>query len=432
MSLIHALEKIQWNRSIPVVCAVSGGMDSMALLHALKMAEFNVVVAHINHQLRDDAFTDETFVRTMADTYGFPVRVKRAFIDPRTNIQNSGHQVRLAFYQEVAEEFETTFVFLAHHQDDQIEHFFIQVLRGFSKLSWHGMNAYSKVQGIRLIRPFLGIPKSEIDAYIKSHEIAYRHDNSNDSLKYLRNQIRHRIMPIIRQERPRFVARILKAQHRLKERIDAEISEYITSVDNRLIIKNPHYLDAPEAVQKRLLNHLWALTTERSPRSAKFWAMCHARLLQNSDNIRFEIDETYVLTRDYGHISIVSSDESLIQDTLIDAWGTWIISHKLKWDVTQQKRAHDSGLRLQLCYNERTFPITVRTAKKGDNLSFSYGHKKVSQWFKDQKIPWAQRRQIPILETGDGKIHIWHSDYAQSTAECEEKVYIYEVMNVEQ
>lgn len=432
MRLNEVLLPYQSLHDTPILCAVSGGVDSMVLLHALKQAHFDVIVVHVNHQLRDDALQDEALVTSVANAYNFPCETERVLINPDGNVQNEGHQLRLAFYQKVAQKYGANSVFLAHHQDDQIEQFFIQMARGFSELAWAGMSKTSQIGPLRLIRPFLEMPKSMLIEQANMHGIQYRHDTSNDADTYLRNKIRHHIIPKIKAEAPDLLRRIIPAQIALKKRIDEEKKQVLTFEKNRVILDIKRFQKGLINQQKRWLHYLWESSTDLAPRSERFWEMITKRLRVNASNVHFHVVDDWYLSLDYGVLSVVQMNENTSHPLVIEDFGRHFIHEGLWLDVSPQKKAHVSGLALELCYNERTFPIKVRTAQKGDIIAFDYGHKKINQWFKDVKIPWGLRPKTFVVETNDDRLLILHPSFPKLEEKCASKVYLYEVKNAEQ
>ena len=432
MTLNEAILPYQSLKHFPIVCAVSGGVDSVVLLHVLKSAGFNIVVAHINHQLRDEAHEDEKFVETLAAAYGLPFEAKRVHINHQTNIQNEGHQLRLSFYQEVARKYNAQHVFLAHHQDDQLEHFFIQIARGFSELAWGGMTPTSKINKIQLIRPLLELDKETLVKYAKNHQLSFRHDASNDADYYLRNRIRHTIIPKIKATSPDLIQRIIPALKVLKTSIESEKKHVLDFQKNTYSLDINRFKNASSIQQKRWLHYLFESSTHLPPRSDRLWEMIIKRLQHDTSNVHFHLVEDWYMSLDYGVLSVVQWQKRVDEPILIRDFGKHLIDDGVWLDVSPQKKAPVSGLSLELCYNVSTFPIQVRTAKKGDILSFDYGHKKISQWFKDVKIPWGLRPQILVVETNDGRLAVMHPSFPKPNEKCTSKVYIYEVKNAEQ
>lgn len=179
------------NPSEPVVVAVSGGLDSVVLLHMLHSAGIRGVVAHVNYGFRgEESDADEALVRRLAQDLGWPVRVSHPNIESG-NRQDESRKHRYDFFEEVRIEIGASCIVLAHHQDDQVETIVLKLLRGARLDACHGMLP----QRGRIVRPLLSTPQSELIEYARIHELEWREDASNADRKYLRNHVRHDILP---------------------------------------------------------------------------------------------------------------------------------------------------------------------------------------------------------------------------------------------
>jgi tRNA(Ile)-lysidine synthase len=196
-----------------ILVAVSGGLDSMVLLHALhKLAFLNkwrLAVAHLNHCLRGrSSDADERLVRSVCKKLGLPSFVDRANVrevadQQKLSIEMAARKARHEFLARVAKQQKISTIALAHHVDDQVELFFIRLLRGSGGEGLAGMkwrSAFPGVKGIELVRAFLGEPKSALRKYAAAHKVKFREDATNASLDILRNRIRHELLPLLRSK----------------------------------------------------------------------------------------------------------------------------------------------------------------------------------------------------------------------------------------
>jgi tRNA(Ile)-lysidine synthase len=201
----------QWDKKTPWILGVSGGMDSMFLLHAMREAGFkNLIVCHLNHGLRENAGYDERLVMRQCVAYGVRCLIRRAKIAEiaarrHQSVETVARDVRRQFFYEIAHQEGAKGVFLAHHADDQAETLLLHLLRGCALTGLAGMaqetaflpaSAPSGAAPVALLRPLLGVRREEIQEYVTQQEIAYVTDESNDSLLYTRNRIRHILLPI--------------------------------------------------------------------------------------------------------------------------------------------------------------------------------------------------------------------------------------------
>jgi tRNA(Ile)-lysidine synthase len=183
---------------------VSGGRDSMALLHLLAVSGWkHLVVCHLDHGLRGAASRrDAEFVRAAADRLGFHCELGR--VDTRAfacehglSLELAGRQLRHEFFHACARKHRCFRLLLAHHADDQVETILFNFLRGTGLPGLAGMKPVSSLGRLTLVRPFLNVPRREIDAFVRARRIAFREDRSNTSPAHTRNRIRHHLLPEI-------------------------------------------------------------------------------------------------------------------------------------------------------------------------------------------------------------------------------------------
>ena len=202
---------------------VSGGRDSMALLHALVASGFkSLVVCHLDHGLRGMASkADARLVSREARKLGLPVETARDAKEHGKSIELAARELRYCFFRECATRRRCHQLLLAHHADDQVETCFFQFLRGSGAAGLAGMRASAKSDGLQIHRPFLHVSRENIDAYVCSHAISYREDATNADPAHTRNRIRHDILPMIDKSfGPSFRAAILRASEILRHEND--------------------------------------------------------------------------------------------------------------------------------------------------------------------------------------------------------------------
>lgn len=185
----------------PLIVGVSGGADSVALLHALNTLNLMPLhVATLNHGLRGQASADDAeYVRALCDSWGVAITVGHAALDPHAPaLEARARHARYAFFAQVAQEHGATVVAVAHHADDQAETVLLRLIRG---TGLHGLSAMQMraplpdAPDLTLIRPMLNITRAQIIDYCTQHGITARHDASNDDTRHARNYIRHEVLP---------------------------------------------------------------------------------------------------------------------------------------------------------------------------------------------------------------------------------------------
>jgi tRNA(Ile)-lysidine synthase len=224
------------------IVAVSGGVDSMVLLHALaQMAgdagfELELVVAHFEHGIREDSIKDQALVEATARAYGLPYVYERGFLGARAS-EAQAREARYAFLRKVRAGQGADAIVTAHHQDDVVETAIINMIRGTSS---RGLSALKSAGDI--VRPLLGATKGELLAYAAEHTVHWREDSTNQDTRYLRNYIRLQLLPKLTPAgREAFLHAVASAAD-LNQQIDSLLLPHIKSerMDRRWFIQLPH------------------------------------------------------------------------------------------------------------------------------------------------------------------------------------------------
>ncbi|HEU0265427.1 MAG TPA: tRNA lysidine(34) synthetase TilS, partial [Geobacterales bacterium] len=186
-----------------VVVAVSGGVDSVFLLHLLQQLQgipLRLIVAHLNHQLRGkESDGDAVFVADLARNQGLPFELAVEDVAQiarleKLSLEDAGRRVRYAFLNEVADRFGARVIALGHHADDQAETFLMRLLRGAGSSGLGGMMISSR-DG-RYVRPLLSVTREQIVTAARKAGLLWREDASNADVTYLRNRLRHELLPL--------------------------------------------------------------------------------------------------------------------------------------------------------------------------------------------------------------------------------------------
>ncbi|MEX2578624.1 MAG: tRNA lysidine(34) synthetase TilS [Verrucomicrobiales bacterium] len=190
--------------------AVSGGRDSMALLHFLHRYGYeNLVACHVNHRLRGEASdADEAFVGSEVEKFGYEIECVQVDVRgfakrKKLSLEAAAREVRYGHFSKAAAKHDCGRVLLAHHADDQVETVLINLFRGSGRRGIGGMRARSArtIDGkkLEILRPLLSVWRAEIVAYAEEHEVPFREDESNREAFALRNRVRHRLVPVINE-----------------------------------------------------------------------------------------------------------------------------------------------------------------------------------------------------------------------------------------
>ena len=222
-----------------LLLACSGGMDSVALTHLCADTELDVSLAHCNFNLRDEESDgDETFVRELATKLGIKVFVEQFKTEQyaekhRLSVQMAARELRYQWFDELLQTKGFDYVLTAHHADDSLETFLINLSRGT------GIDGLSGIPEVneKVVRPLLPFSQDEILEYAQSNKMEWREDSSNASTKYLRNKIRHEVVPVLKELHPTFLQNFLNTQHHLQQTNDL-ISSYLDDLKIKLFEKS--------------------------------------------------------------------------------------------------------------------------------------------------------------------------------------------------
>jgi tRNA(Ile)-lysidine synthase len=410
-----------------LVVAFSGGADSTALLDLLtRLPDFNLhlVAAHLNHCLRgDESDADEQFCRAEAQRHGVPIEVRRCdvaalAVGQQRNLEDAGRRARIAFLDEVSRTYGATAVVLAHHADDQAETVLMRLLRGSGMTGLSGM-AYCNSRGY--VRPLLDITRAEIELYLRECGIGWREDASNSDTVYLRNRIRHDLLPLLETYNPAIrttlaaTAPILGGDEALLEELTAQsFSETCRIEEGRVVCAIGKLTELSPPLRRRVLRMAFKQAT------GTLEGLSHDHIeavgdLLTSDrpNARCLLPRGMTAIREYDRLVVMKAgDEPAASgfELLITELGEYHLPGGgylvvEKTPSGQLPEDQDSAL----CDLKRTpLPWLVRSFLPGDRIvPFGMsGRKKVKDIFIDRKIPLSDRRRIPLLLSGENLLWI--------------------------
>ncbi|MBA3944564.1 MAG: tRNA lysidine(34) synthetase TilS [Herpetosiphonaceae bacterium] len=269
-------EQHWWHSGAKLVVAVSGGPDSLCLLHLLRRFEadgLQLHVAHLNHGLRPQAAADAAFVAATAADWGLPVTVGERDVAALAQQQHSGfeaaaRQARYAFLRDVATAVGTDDVALGHTADDQAETVLLRLLRGAGPTGLAAMRPRTELAtGLVLLRPLLAITREEIEAYCAAHGLLPRQDASNTSPLFVRNRVRATLLPAIKTYNPHIVQTLGRTatvcadeDAYIRSQLDHLWPELVIQAgDHQVVLDRLAFRNLPRALQRRALRRAMEL-----------------------------------------------------------------------------------------------------------------------------------------------------------------------------
>ena len=407
--LIRHIEKEElFKRSEKLLVAVSGGLDSVVLLHFLYKMEVNCVVAHCNFKLRDkDSDRDEIFVKDLAEKYNFPVytiafETAEYAKEKGISIEMAARDLRYDWFEKIRKESECSYILTAHHADDVIETVLINLTRG---TGIHGLTGI-KAKINRLVRPLLPFSRDELKAYAIDNQVEYREDYTNAQTDFVRNKIRHQIIPVLREINP-------SIQKTMYENV-ARFSDVDLIYNNEIINKRSNLIDQEE---DRLLISLDELKKLPAQNSHLFELLkpygFHSRDVANiieslnsiSGKIFFSDDFQILRDRQYLVLSKKREKESgvfeLQENDQVD-----VFDKRFNCQIYERPSDFKFSTNPQIaCFDadKLSFPLKLRKWQEGDVFRpiGMKGRKKISDYFIDNKFSLTDKENAWLLVSGD-------------------------------
>jgi tRNA(Ile)-lysidine synthase len=225
------------------VVAVSGGIDSMVLLDLLRQRQTkNITVAHFNHGIRPDAASDREFVGAMAQQLNLPFVYENGALGPYASEANA-RQARYAFLERVRKATGAAYILLGHHQDDVIETAILNLIRGTGRRGLSALHDHD-----RLKRPLLAVPKKAIRDYATEHRIEWREDSTNADIRYKRNYVRHKVLPLLKTaERHRLIT-LITDNRAMNDQLETELANVLHMQPSTYELDRQWFSQLPYAV----------------------------------------------------------------------------------------------------------------------------------------------------------------------------------------
>ncbi len=418
--VLNQTNLIQYNDRL--VIGVSGGPDSMGLLHFLMSikAEFNLtlIVAHINHHTRGEENTrEEELIRDFCFLHDIPYIVGNFLKSGKKNFHEEARNFRYRFFLDLAKEYRANKIVLAHHEDDQVETILFKITRGNHLSGYIGMKDSYDLDNITVIRPFLNVTKDDILEYCLKNNVPYALDSSNFSVKYTRNYFRKKIIPLFKKVQPEFNQKIMQLHEQLLEVDDylkqngkMLIKEMIISDEKDRIILDLNKLKVNHITIIRVIlllvvNKLYSDTFDLTYEKMKNLLNI---IFGQKPNITFDLGKNLYCVREYESLSFqIGIPEYDEYNIIINEFNDYYLPNGMKIRIKKvEEYAKTNNKTFILCYNSTIWPLVIRTKKDGDYIKTKIGKKKISRIFIDAKIPVNKRKTWPLLVDKEGNV-LW-------------------------
>jgi tRNA(Ile)-lysidine synthase len=389
----------------PVLVALSGGLDSVVLLHLLRFPLRDLIgalsAAHFDHAMRPDSGADARWAAGLCRAWSVPLTTRLAEPPPRS--EAAARRARYAFLEDVAEP--ETVIATGHHADDQAETVLFRLARGTGV---RGLRGIASRRG-RIVRPLLPFTRAELRDYALRAGLAYRSDPTNLELRFARNRIRHRVLPELERVRPGASLRLaalardaVTVEAAWDEALQAVAAEVLVEADDRAATLARDQVRAYHPhLRARLLRHLLRRYGTEPGRAGTQAALEFINSGPSGGSLNLPAGVR--LERDFDRIRIVTGTAAAEVDRTVEIPGPGAGSARaviggravlVRWGSLPEGQGEWVSVRDPL------YPLTVRPWRAGDRIRLAYGTKKLKKLFAERRLDRRARARTPVLVDG--------------------------------
>jgi len=409
----HINENLSFLKNKKVLIAISGGIDSTVLAHIFHDLHFDITFAHCNFRLRgkesnkDEEFVKKLGIKLQAPTFSIQFDTEEYAAKHGISTQMAARDLRYTWFQQIVSENNIDYILTAHQKDDVIETFLINLTRG---TGLDGLTGIPEING-NIVRPLLLFSRNEILIYATRNKLKWREDSSNSSIKYVRNKIRHKVVPFLKELNPNLLDTFSNTLENLKGSQQI-IHDCIENVKEKTIsthgdnvhfdIKQLKKLNNPKVYLYELLHKYgfteWDDVTDLlvAQSGKQVYSNSH-RLLKDRDYLilsKIENSNNKLSYQINEHTSKISTPIHLKLKKVEVSFNTINHQNKVFYELSLAKNNAVS-----IDYDKIQFPLSIRKWQKGD-LFYPIGlngKKKVSKFFKDEKFSLIEKEKTWLL-----------------------------------
>ena len=396
-----------------LLIAISGGIDSVVLTQLLASLNFDISLAHCNFNLRStESDLDTVFVKELGEKlqikcFTTSFETEKIATKNKESTQVAARNLRYAWFQEIAQIHHFDYVLTGHHADDNLETFLINLTRGT------GLDGFTGIPEINrnIVRPLLTFSREEIEFFAKNNKISWREDQSNTATKYVRNKIRHKILPVLKEINPSLLDTFSKTLGHLQESTHI-INDRIKEVSQKVVLKE-------EKTTKFRIDKIQQLSNPKAYiyqlfKEYRFTEFNDVYNLLSAQAGKQVFSKTHVLLKDRDFLILsrraaVSPNQEAQELKFSIAENTSEITVPIHLTF-EEIQAHCIQNKNTICVSKENlkFPLTVRKWQNGDYFypQGMKGKKKLSKYFKDEKLSLLEKNNTWLLCNADNNI-IW-------------------------
>ncbi|MBE3556221.1 MAG: tRNA lysidine(34) synthetase TilS [Firmicutes bacterium] len=401
-----------------VLVGFSGGPDSTALLWILralqKRGHWQIVAAHVDHRLRPESTQEAERAAQLADRLGIAfegLTVPEEIARKGSSLEAEARKWRYHLLYSYGQQIGAQALALGHHLDDQVETVLERLFTGSALRGLGGMRLKRPGPGLWVIRPLLEVRRAQLQALVEAEGLPTITDASNADLRFLRNRLRHQLLPAIEAAFPNAVAAMGRTAALLRDE-EAALQAQLVAWEGRLyrlmpdggVLFDPPFRQLPLALQRRAIQLVWGQFATDRPLSAA--AMDEVRaLFESHPSARLALPEGIEAVRNYDELWLRHRQQSpqVVVHPLPEN-GEWIEPvSKVRFRITHLNgppHEREDAIFVSDRWRQNR-PLVVRGWQRGDRIHLTGGWRKLSDLFVDRKIPREQRDRLPLLCLGE-------------------------------
>lgn len=398
-----------------IVIGVSGGPDSMALLHLTaqvkKALDIEIVCAHVHHNVRKESDDEKIFVENFCRQNNIVFESMKILDYGDDNFHNEARSKRYNYFSKMVNKYNAKYLLTAHHGDDLIETILMRIVRGSTLRGYSGFSKIVDMGDYIIARPFINITKKDILEYNKENKISFVQDQSNTKDVYTRNRFRKYIVPEFKKENVNVHNKFYKFSKTLLEYnnyIDSQVRLIIKKVYPQGVLNITEFLKQDHVIQMKIIYYMLEniyqddlmLITDH-----------HAELIYDSitsskPNMTIYLPNNIKAVKAYNTFVLIQQQQEN-NEYEIEVINYMSLPNGKNIEVVEKSIQTDNNI-CRLSGEDVKFPLHVRTRKDGDKIHVKgmLGSKKVNDIFTNEKIPTVQRDMWPIVVDSQGTI-VW-------------------------
>jgi tRNA(Ile)-lysidine synthase len=409
------LNKIKLEKKDILIVGVSAGPDSMALLHILKELRkkigYKIVVAHINHNVREESKEEAEFLRNYCNENNIPFEMMVITEYGDDNFHNEARNIRYNFYDELINKYGANYLMTGHHADDLMETILMRIVRGSTLRGYSGFSSIVSKDNYKIIRPLISVTKQELEEFDKINHIPYRIDKSNFKDKYTRNRYRKSVLPFLKEEDKNVHEKFINFSNQIRECdefIDRIVSSVIDDVyvDGIIIVDKFNKLD--KVIGKRIIDYIFTALyrDELIEIDNRHVDLVMEAINSNKASVTFNLPNDYLVVKEYNKVYF-KKNISMVMPYDIELSDEVFLPNGLTIKKINETSKNGNDI-LRLNSKDVVLPLRVRSRKNGDRIKVKNmnGTKKVNEVLINAKIPRGKRDLWPIVVDSTDKV-VW-------------------------